>query len=363
MKLLYLVDPGPDYLADQIYTGLCNVLGWEAVWDFPWKPAYHEPTAKIWYLPQNPGPRKTSEEILGGLASRAFDLVCLSSPRAAALGALEAMVGRVPLPPLVFMDGEDDARIRHGVLRRFPVALHFKRDYVWGAGGRRTGWLAWAVPFHGDRGLFARTFPLPLAAVLETIPPTDSLPKTIDVSYTGRVSHVRRVRAVNILQRLPGVAFAGGVYGASEDRRYNFETKYLRRMYLKATDRSSCPESFQQLKLEPADYYRQIATSKVALAFRGGGLTPPPRYYEIVACRTLLISDPPETVIPNNFEHGRHAAFCRGDLRDLADLVRYYVSNDSQREAIVSEGYRHLVKYHTCERRAEYFLDLCRRKL
>lgn len=55
--------------------------------------------------------------------------------------------------------------------------------------------------------------------------------------------------------------------------------------------------------------------------------------------------------------------FCRRDLSDLAGLVRHYVRNDGEREAIVSEGYRHLVKHHTCERRAEYFLDLCRRSL
>jgi hypothetical protein len=363
VRLLYLVDPGPDYLADQLYTGLCNVLGREAVWDYPWKPVYHEPAAKIWYLPQRPGPRRTSEEVLEALAGRAFDLVCLSSPRAAAVGALEALLGKVPLPPLVFVDGEDDARIRHEVLRRFPVALHFKRDYVWGAGSRRTGWLAWAVPFRGDRGLFARTHPLPLAAVLEAIPPTDSLPKTIDVSYTGRVSHIRRVRAVKILQGLPGVTFAGGVYGAPEDRPYNFETSWPRRLFSKATDRSSCPRGFQELKLQPADYYRQIAMSKVALSIRGGGMTPPPRYYEIVACRSLLLSDPPETVIPNNFEHRRHAVFCRPDLSDLAALVRYYVSHEEERQAVVREGYAHLLKYHTCGRRAEYFLDLCRGSL
>lgn len=363
MKLLYVVDPGPDYLADQIYTGLCKVLGWEAVWDFPWKPAYHEPTAKAWYLPQNAGPRRTSEEILESLARREFDLVCLSSPRATAIGALEGIVGKVPLPPLVFMDGEDDPRIRHEVLRRFPVVLHFKRDYVWGAGGRRTGWLAWALPFRGDRNLFARTFPLPLAAVLETIPPTDSLLKVIDVSYTGRVSHGRRMRAVKILKQLPGVTFAGGVYGAPEDRPYNFETRWLRRVFSKATDRSACPRGFQDLKLPPAAYYRQIATSRVALSIRGGGLTPPPRYYEIVGCRTLLLSDPPETVIPNDFEHGRHAVFCRRDLGDLAELVRYYLRHEEERQAIVREAYAHLLKYHTCDRRAEYFLELCRRSL
>lgn len=362
MKLLYLVDPGLDYLSDQIYTGLCKVLGWEAVWVFPWKPPYHDPAAKGWYLPQTPGRQASRDEILARLGRREFDLVCLSSPRAAAVGALNSLMGKVPLPPLVFMDGEDDTRIRHEVLRRFPVALHFKRDYIWGAGGRRANWLAWAAPFRGDRQLFNRTYPLPLAAVLDTIPVSDGVPKTVDVSYTGRISHIRRVRAVKILQRLSGVTFAGGVYAAPEDPWYKFATGPLSRLFLKL-NRSASPDEVQGLKLQPADYYRQITASKVAISIRGGGVTPPPRYYEIVACRSLLLSDPPETVIPNNFEHGRHAVFCRRDLRDLAELVQYYVTHEEEREAIVAEGYAHLLKYHTCERRAEYFLELCHRRL
>lgn len=363
MNVLYLVDPGLDYLSDQIYTGLCKVLGREAVWDFPWKPAYHDPTAKAWFLPQNPGRQRSSDDVVARLERKEFDFICLSSPRRVAVGTLESLMGRVRLPPLVFMDGEDDARIRHEVLGRFPVALHFKRDYVWGAGGRGKGWSAWVVPFRGKRDLFSRTHPLPLAGVLDTVPPTDSLAKTIDVSYTGRISHVRRVRAVRILQRLPDVSFAGGVYAAPGDAPDKFEPNPIRRWFARLTDESSGPGSLQQPQLGPADYYRQIAVSKVALSIRGGGWTPPPRYFEIVACRTLLVSDPPETVIPDNFEHGRHAVFCRRDLRDLAELVRYYVAHDEEREAMVAEAYRHLLKHHTCERRAEYVLDLCRQNL
>jgi hypothetical protein len=202
-----------------------------------------------------------------------------------------------------------------------------------------------------------------LAAVLESIPASHGVPKTVDVSYTGRISNIRRVRAVKILQRLPGVTFAGGVYAAPQDRRYKFATGRLARLFIKVMDRSPSPQEVQRLKLEPADYYRQIAASKVAISIRGGGMTPPPRYYEIVACRSLLLSDPPETVIQHNFEDGRHAVFCRRDLRDLAGLVRYYVTHDEERETIVAEGYAHLLKYHTCERRAEHFLELCRRHL
>ena len=77
----------------------------------------------------------------------------------------------------------------------------------------------------------------------------------------------------------------------------------------------------------------------------------------------MLLSDRPETLIPNDFEDRRHAVFCKRDLSDLEALVRYYLCEDAEREAIAAEGRAHLLKYHTCERRAEYFLDVCARKL
>jgi hypothetical protein len=38
MKVLYVTDPGADYLSDQIYDGLCSVLERQNVIDFPAKP-------------------------------------------------------------------------------------------------------------------------------------------------------------------------------------------------------------------------------------------------------------------------------------------------------------------------------------
>jgi spore maturation protein CgeB len=100
----------------------------------------------------------------------------------------------------------------------------------------------------------------------------------------------------------------------------------------------------------------------MALSVRGGGFDTP-RYWEIVACKTLLISEQPNIQIPNNFEHKKHALFCRADLGDLVDLVTTYASDDAARERVVEAAYGHLLKYHTCERRAEYVLDTCRRTL
>ena len=88
-----------------------------------------------------------------------------------------------------------------------------------------------------------------------------------------------------------------------------------------------------------------------------------PRYFEIAAMGTMLLSETPAVFIPHDFVNRRHAVFCRPDLRDLDMLVRHYLREEGEREAIAAEGRAHLLKYHTCERRAEYFLNICRRFL
>ncbi|MGZ9204854.1 MAG: hypothetical protein ACXW37_12615, partial [Nitrospira sp.] len=65
MKVLYLTDAELDYLADQIYDGLCAALGWQNVFDFPRKAAYHEPGARVGYLSQNPGHSFGLEDLAG----------------------------------------------------------------------------------------------------------------------------------------------------------------------------------------------------------------------------------------------------------------------------------------------------------
>jgi len=58
-----------------------------------------------------------------------------------------------------------------------------------------------------------------------------------------------------------------------------------------------------------------------------GGSPPPIRYYEIVACKTLLLSDIPYSVIPHNFIHNTHAVFIKRDLSNLVELVKYYLQS------------------------------------
>ena len=369
MKILFIALPAPDHITDQLYTGLHQLLGVKSIVDFPHKPAYHDPQHKEWFLPQVQAQLYTGDEILSMLANREFDLACIPA-RPVAFTTLASLWGKAPFPPLVLLDGEEDTKIRHELFSQYSFSLYFKRDYVWDSSLQPLNFLKVAKAFRWNRNLFARTYPLPLSVALESIPPQTCIQKNLDVSYTGRASHWHRVRAVKLLKEQKDLSFEGGVYRDPQDMTYKLKDRWAERLRDKYFSRLAARPPYEVSKLQPeADlsghnpYFEQIYRSKIALSIRGGGLTPPIRYYEIVACRTLLLSDLPYTVIPNNFVHKRHAVFFRRNFSDLVQLARYYAEHDSERQAIIEAGYDHLVKHHTCKRRAEYFLDICRKNL
>ena len=363
MRILYLGDQQFDYLSDPLYIGLSRLLGNENVVDYPYKLLYHEPVYRNWYMVQRPGVCYQREAVLDLLRAQSVDLVCVASFRSECLQELQHLYGQVPFPPIVFIDGADDSRIRHEVNARYPLALYFKRDYIWQTGSR---WrdrseLLWA--FRGNRRLFERTIPLPISIIPEILPTLSSETKNIDVSYTGRASHPRRLHVTSRLSRLAGVRFSGGVYAESADRCSKLVTGGMERLWTKLTGDGLVDQATVAMKKDPPRYYREIMESKIAVHVRGGGRTPSPRYYEIPLLGTLLLSDTPESVIPNNFEHGREAVFFRNDLKDLDSLVRHYLQSDKEREVISRAGRAHTLKYHACEQRAEYFLDICKRMI
>jgi hypothetical protein len=363
VRILYLGDQHFDYVSDPLYIGLSRVLGNERVLDYPYKRLYHDPDARNWYMVQRPGVRYQREEVLDLLRDKGVDLVCVASFRSDCLQELQQLYGRVPFPPLVFIDGADDGYIRHEVSTRYPFAIYFKRDYAWQMGSRWRDLSGLLWQFRGNRRLFDRTIPLPISIIPEIVPTLSSGAKDIDVSYTGRVSHPRRLDVTSSLSRMAGIRFEGGVYAEPTDRRSKLMTGRAERLWTKLTNDGPVDQATVANKKDPLRYYREIVESKIAVHIRGGGLTPSPRYYEIPLLGTLLLSDTPESVIPNNFEQGRQAVFFRNDLKDLESLVRYYLRSDKEREEIAQAGRAHVLKYHACERRAEYFLDVCRRMI
>lgn len=364
MKILFVVDQLQDLVSDPLYIGLVRLLGQEQVVDFPSKNIFHRREDKRWFLPQVPDLGYLEADICDLLRDKAFDLVCVASHRSDCLANLERLRQAVPLPPIVYIDGADDSRIRHEVDERFQFAAYFKREYRWTSTSKLGRFVDCARAFHFNRRLFERTYPLTMCVVPDAIPQHLGCTKDIDVSFYGIASHQKRAQAMALLEPLAheGLTVAAGLYAAATDKAYKLEATTLKRLIAKIRDPSTVPEEIQRRKLSPEDYYRTLARSKVAVSIRGGGFDTL-RYWEIVASGTFLLSEKPDIVIPHNYEHRNHAVFCQPDLSDLQELVRYYASHDTEREAIAGAGHAHLLKFHACEPRAAQFLEICRKAL
>ena len=362
MKLLYLTPSHLDYLSDQLYTGLCKTLGWESVVDFPYKAHYHSQACHAPFLQQTPGHRYELDKVLAMLERHEFDLVVLSALRREAIEALEVLRQRSKLPPLVLVDGDDGVQIRRDLYRLYDCGLYFKREYQSYSGtGIREKYRRWNL-FRGDQDLLTRTYALPFSVVLDGIPKLEIQARDVDISFVGLASNRQRVQVVEILRGATDVKFEGGVYAEPTTRKSKLALGSMGIMRAKLQGDPYASEAECRTKLTSTEYFQLLSRSKIGLSVRGAGFDTL-RYWEIVASKALLLSERPSIDIPDNFEHGKHAVFCRSDFSDLLDLVREYVSDQSARSAIAEEGYRHLLRFHTCERRAERFLEICRKRL
>ena len=361
MKLLYVADAAPDYLADQLYTGLCRVLGAAAVIDYPWKAVYHDPDLRLAYLPQTVTERYGLDDIVSLVKERKIDLMVLSSPRASKDLLVAKLSRMAECPPIVLVDGEDDSRIRHEIVEQFRCRLYFKREYRWhsasGLRGRLDRWRC----FGRNPWLFERTFPLPFSAIGAVRLEGEQHTRDIDISFVARTSHPKRLRAWRLLNRTKGLRVEGGLYAEATDRQSKV-TSGIPRLLVKLRGDPTVTVAQRGSRLGFKEYHDLLERSKLALSIRGGGFDTV-RYWEIVASKALLVSEEPDIWIPDNFEHGKHAVFCKSDLSDLMDLIEKFSRDDAAREELAEKGYRHLLRHHTCERRAEYFLDLCRRHI
>ncbi len=361
MRILYLTDPDPDYLADLLYVGLCRTIGPERVVDYPYKAVYHDPLQRVHYVPQILAHSYRDEEVAALLQDKQFDLAILSSPRRGTTTAWESLSRCGAMPPLILIDGEDDATLRQELFFRYRCALYFKREHRLhrdvGVCGRVRRWST----SRADAALFQQMHPLPLTVALEMIPTVPPVQRDVDVSYAARISHPKRRQAVEVLRHASGIRFQGGVYAEAEDRQ-SIALSGFPRFLMKLKGDPVVTAAQRGTKLSQAEYYALFRRSTMALSIRGGGFDTL-RYWEIVASGALLLSEQPDIEIPNNFVHGKHALFFRPDLSNLVDLVRTYASDAHACAAMAAEGRKHLLQYHTCERRAEYLLEICRRTI
>jgi hypothetical protein len=188
------------------------------------------------------------------------------------------------------------------------------------------------------------------------------LTEDVDISFSGNVSHRKRIRAVQLLQSTSDLRFKGGVFAEPNTRKSKVTLGIIPIWLAKLRGDPYVTEAEWRSRLDFFDYFQLLGRSKIGLSLRGGGFDSM-RYWEIVASKTFLLSERPTIYIPNNFEDGKHAVYCRSDLSDLLDLARAYARDDLARKTIAEAGYRHLLEFHTCEKRAAQFLNVCKNNL
>ncbi len=356
MKVLYLTDAERDYLADQIHDGLCAVLGRDCVIDFPRKEHYHQSASK--QANSVSEVELTVARVASLIREGTIDLLVVSSPRAGAVRACLELASLESLPPVVFLDGEDDRHIRDELARSLRAGLYFKRELPLNAEatGSRSRWSDDAVASSSA----TRVYPLPFSVTTAELEPLVEAVRDVDVSFVGRASHRKRVRAVKLLAEARDIRFEGGIYAEPTDRSSKLTDSWFG--IIAAKLRGDPPGQGSSAKLGREAYRSLLARSKTALSVRGGGYDTI-RYWEIVASKTPLIAEAPDIVIPHNFEHGVHAIFCRPDLADLVEWVRRLRDDEATRNRLAEAAHAHVLAHHTSARRAMYMLDLCKKML
>jgi spore maturation protein CgeB len=80
------------------------------------------------------------------------------------------------------------------------------------------------------------------------------------------------------------------------------------------------------------------------------------RFFDVPACGGLLISDWNDE-IPNFFIPGKEVVIYN-DIKDLPEIVRYYLERDEEREAIAQAARAKILSHHTMQRRMETIMHV-----
>ncbi|MDR1997306.1 MAG: glycosyltransferase [Candidatus Margulisbacteria bacterium] len=83
------------------------------------------------------------------------------------------------------------------------------------------------------------------------------------------------------------------------------------------------------------------------------------RFWEILAARAMLFTQKLDIEIPYPFTDGvSYVTFA--SLEEFEDKLAYYLEHLDEVEKIARRGHEHLLLYHTSQKRAEYFLEVCK---
>lgn len=327
MRILFICSSGFDYAQDLAYAGLVNILGQGNVTDYPWNARYHLP---IKSYPKNLGFTSVSFSLPLSVRFSAFDLIILGSAKPDALRVYSKILRRTKNRPVLFIDsgdrtgiGGDFYRLNAGndyeaVIKEKPFDIILKREYI--------------PSLHEE---IKTCFPFPFSFPYNVrIPARPENAKKYEVSFWGQQIPEIRENALKILQ---------GKYDCSQNG-------------------TTLNQNFGTYRRRGLFYLEELAACKIVLNFRGGGWDTM-RYWEVPATGSFMISQKPQISIPDNFEDGKHLAWCSDSLGDLTDKIDYYLKHTDEREAMAAQAKAHLNKYHLNTARAQRLLDIVKKEL
>jgi len=330
MKVLYLVHPEQDYGEYYLFNGLCEILGEENVVTYPFKKSYYGLPHDDYILDDGkkgftaPGDnivgRKVNNWDFMAICERIeeFDYIILTSARTYAVNALEQLkeVFNKLSKPLIFTEHEDSTHLRTDIIKQYAPEVVFKRELVRGIDYTYKGQNIYSLPF---------------SCAINSFPSFDDTKKEYSVfGIFGNTWPLRRDVVKLVLNMKMKNSYVGMDTGNSTDGHTLLNYK---------------------------DFLEHIARSKIALSVRGHGRDTC-RRWETAAYETLVMICDPGIIIPNDFEDGKHCVWFNKDLSDLEEKICYYLEHDDERIKIAKAGKEHLMKYHTNQARAKYFLDI-----
>jgi hypothetical protein len=321
MKILFIGSKKFDYLQDLTYTGLVKSFGINSVIEANWVIKKH---LDYYQYPKNIAYIKGSFfQTLFTSFRKDYDLVIVASAKCDTFESYKKILPTIPsITPIIFIDGGDREEVGgdldrggcdslyHDVISQRPFDIIFKREMII------------------DKTYESNIYALPLSFNLDKLPPLDHN-LIYDVTFWAGNNHPTRSRTFALLD---------GAFDCNSNGTIN-DIKSI-----KGFDRKGDL------------YLQELARSKIALNFRGGGWDTL-RFWEIPAVARLMVSGRPGIIIPHNFEHEKHTIYTRDDQNDLIELLEYYLSHETQRETIAKAGRAHLEAYHTDRARIEYMAN------
>ena len=115
-------------------------------------------------------------------------------------------------------------------------------------------------------------------------------------------------------------------------------------------------------KTQHEDYIQKMNESNVCITSNNRFKSLSIKYYETLACGSLLLADEPEDFDMLGFSNGVNCVLYKG-LYDLQDKIYFYVKNDNVRERIAKNGYEFVRKYHNNSVRVEQFTNIVKKEL